>query len=61
MTEKSAALLAYSTWKQLRRETDEHRLSCECVQCSKRRKLGGVLDLPYAGAPAVIRFKKGCE
>jgi hypothetical protein len=46
----------YTEWRRLRDLTELHVL-CDCNNCSKRRRLGARLDLPYSGAPKVIRYK----
>lgn len=36
-------------WQRFRRTTVDHPLSCDCKDCSWRRKLGARLVLPYSG------------
>jgi hypothetical protein len=42
---------SYNHWRVLRRKTSEHLTSCDCKDCSERRKLAIELKLPYAGVP----------
>jgi hypothetical protein len=39
----------YAEWRLLRNQTNEHELLCDCAKCSKRRRAGAQLKLPYAG------------
>lgn len=36
-------------WRRLKNATQDHTLSCACVDCSNRRKIGATIDMPYAG------------
>ncbi len=58
MNEKNIARAMYQQWRQLRTSTVEHRGLCECKDCSKRRQLGGKIELPYSGAPTDFRLKQ---
>jgi hypothetical protein len=53
-----SARSVYAKWRSLRSQTADHKLHCECGSCSSRRKLGGMIALPYTGAPATFQFKK---
>ncbi len=46
----------YNLWRPLRRETVDHKLTCDCRQCHERRKLARQIVLPYAGAPANLEL-----
>ncbi len=37
-------------WRTLKTSTRNHELSCNCVDCSKRRRLGAKLTMPYTGS-----------
>ena len=52
------ARLVYSKWRSRKEITKEHPLHCECADCSKRRKLGALLLLPYSGAPDEVKLRE---
>lgn len=39
----------FHEWRRYRLATQDHRLSCVCAECSKRRRAGAKLIMPYSG------------
>lgn len=51
------ALILYAQWKHFRKETNSHKLHCNCEKCGERRKLGAKLVLPYSGPVRQIALR----
>ncbi len=55
---KEKARAIYAQWRQVRDATVSHGTICDCDRCSLRRRLGGQIVLPYAGAPRDFTLKE---